>query len=74
MEKDTTPLDSFPPKKVKGNIKMTTLVNTILLVFTGFFILSGTLFKIMHWPFSGILLVSGLTIGAIWLLKELFIK
>lgn len=41
-------------------------------IFLGVAIL-GALFKIMHWPYAGVLLTLGLSLLAIWFIKDMFL-
>lgn len=54
--------------------KKQTLLSTSLFVLTGIFIMTGVLFKIMHWPYAGSILIIGFAIGIIYLFSGVFSK
>jgi len=49
-------------------------INIGLFTLAAVFIAIGALFKIMHWPFAGPLLIAGVVLGSVWILKDLVVK
>jgi hypothetical protein len=59
-------------KAIKSN-NYPLVIKTVILILGAFSIVTGAVFKIMHWPGAGPLLVVGLVIVAVWAIFDLLI-
>jgi len=63
--------------KDEGSVKkndLSSIVSSVLIGFATISTLIGVMFKILHWPGAGVILISGLSLGTLWILKEIVIK
>ena len=47
-------------------------ISSVLFITTGLLIFSGVLFKLMHWPYSNFLIISGFAVGILYLFSGRF--